>query len=397
MKPSSIDLLSTLVAFDTTSHRSNLNLIQWVADYLVGLGVMPHLTRNNDGHKANLFATIGPQDERGVCLHGHTDVVPVDGQPWESDPFRLIERDGLLFGRGTCDMKGWLACSLAAVPGFLARRLRTPIHLALSYDEEVGCLGAPGMIETFGKTVPTPRIAIVGEPSLMAPVTAHKGVLALETHITGRDAHSSLLHLGVSAATAAAEMAVELHRIAREWMELPGPTGMHPSGPTINVGQLRAGVARNVIAREAQVVWEIRFRASDNPDDLLADALARVQLRLRRGFEEAFGVLRVDTREIARIPAFDAGLDGMAELLARRLGADGHARGVPYGAEAGQYAAAGVPTVICGPGNIEQAHQPNEFIAKSQLAACDLFLARLGEWASEVRLAPQPVPVIAEA
>jgi acetylornithine deacetylase len=397
MKPSSIDLLSTLVAFDTTSHRSNLNLIQWVADYLVGLGVMPHLTRNNDGHKANLFATIGPQDERGVCLHGHTDVVPVDGQPWESDPFRLIERDGLLFGRGTCDMKGWLACSLAAVPGFLARRLRTPIHLALSYDEEVGCLGAPGMIETFGKTVPTPRIAIVGEPSLMAPVTAHKGVLALETHITGRDAHSSLLHLGVSAATAAAEMAVELHRIAREWMELPGPTGMHPSGPTINVGQLRAGVARNVIAREAQVVWEIRFRASDNPDDLLADALARVQLRLRRGFEEAFGVLRVDTREIARIPAFDAGLDGMAELLALRLGADGHARGVPYGAEAGQYAAAGVPTVICGPGNIEQAHQPNEFIAKSQLAACDLFLARLGEWASEVRLAPQPVPVIAEA
>jgi acetylornithine deacetylase len=397
MKPSSIDLLSTLVAFDTTSHRSNLNLIQWVADYLVGLGVMPHLTRNNDGHKANLFATIGPQDERGVCLHGHTDVVPVDGQPWESDPFRLIERDGLLFGRGTCDMKGWLACSLAAVPGFLARRLRTPIHLALSYDEEVGCLGAPGMIETFGKTVPTPRIAIVGEPSLMAPVTAHKGVLALETHITGRDAHSSLLHLGVSAATAAAEMAVELHRIAREWMELPGPTGMHPSGPTINVGQLRAGVARNVIAREAQVVWEIRFRASDNPDDLLADALARVQLRLRRGFEEAFGVLRVETREIARIPAFDAGMDGMAELLARRLGADGHARGVPYGAEAGQYAAAGVPTVICGPGNIEQAHQPNEFIAKSQLAACDLFLARLGEWASEVRLAPQPVPVIAEA
>jgi len=253
------------------------------------------------------------------------------------------------------------------------------------------------MIATFGKSVPKPRIAIVGEPSLMAPVTAHKGVVALETHITGRDAHSSLLHLGVSAATAAAEMAVELHRIAKEWMELPGPAGMHPSGPTINVGQIRAGVARNVIAREGQLVWEIRFRASDNPDDLLDDALARVQLRLRRCFEEYFSVLHVETREIARIPAFDAGAGGMAELLARRLGADGHARGVPYGAEAGQFAAAGVPTVICGPGNIEQAHQPNEFIAKSQLAACDLFLARLGEWASEVRLAPQPSPVGAEA
>jgi acetylornithine deacetylase len=397
MNPSSIELLSTLVGFDTTSHRSNLALIHWVADYLVGHGVLPHLTRNNDGHKANLFATIGPQDEPGVCLHGHTDVVPVDGQPWESDPFRLIERDGLLFGRGTCDMKGWLACSLAAVPHLLARRLRTPIHLALSYDEEVGCLGAPGMIDTFGKDVPKPRIAIVGEPSLMAPVTAHKGVMALETHITGRDAHSSLLHLGVSAATAAAEMAVELHRIAGEWMQLSGPAGMHPSGPTINVGQIRAGVARNVIARESRVVWEIRFRANDNPDHLLDDALARVQLRLRRSFEEQFNVLQVQTLEIARIPAFDAGVGGMAELLARRLGADGPARGVPYGAEAGQYAAAGVPTVICGPGSIEQAHQPNEFIAKSQLAACDAFLARLGEWASEVRLAPEPAPAVAEA
>jgi acetylornithine deacetylase len=397
MKFSSTDLLCTLVAFDTTSHRSNLALIHWVADYLVGHGVMPHLTRNNDGHKANLFATIGPQDEPGVCLHGHTDVVPVDGQPWESDPFRLIERDGLLFGRGTCDMKGWLACSLAAVPDLLARRLRTPIHLALSYDEEVGCLGAPGMIDTFGKDVPKPRIAIVGEPSLMAPVTAHKGVMALETHIVGRDAHSSLLHLGVSAASAAAEMAVELHRIAGEWMELPGPAGMHPSGPTINVGQIRAGVARNVIAREAKLVWEIRFRANDNPDHLLADALARVQLRLRRSFGESFHVLDVQTLEIARIPAFDAGAGSVAELLARRLGAEGPGRGVPYGAEAGQYAAAGVPTVICGPGSIEQAHQPNEFIAKSQLAACDAFLANLGEWASEVRFAPQPAPAVAEA
>ena len=397
MKLSSTELLSKLVAFDTTSHRSNLHLIEWVANYLADLGIDAHLTRNDAGDKANLFATIGPQDEGGVCLHGHTDVVPVEGQPWTTDPFRLTERDGLLFGRGTSDMKAWTACSLAAAPGYAKRGLRTPVHLALSYDEEVGCFGAPRMIESFGKSVPKPRVAIIGEPSMMAPITAHKGCMALETTITGRDAHSSLLHLGVSAATAAAEMAVELHGIAREWMDLPGPMGMHPSGPTINVGRLHAGVARNVIAREGQLMWEIRFRAGDNPGHLLDDVLARVQSRLRRSFGEHFGVLRVETRETARIPGFDAGHGSVAELLVQRLGALGSAQAVPYGAEAGQYAAAGIASIICGPGSIEQAHQPNEFIAASQLAACDAFLARLGEWASEVKLGSPQALQAAEA
>ena len=397
MKLSSTALLSWLVAFDTTSHRSNLPLIEWVANYLADLGVPVHLTRNDAGDKANLFATIGPQDEGGVCLHGHTDVVPVEGQPWKTDPFVLTEREGLFFGRGTSDMKAWIACSLAAAPDLVKRGPRTPVHFALSYDEEVGCFGAPRMIESFGKSVPKPRIAIIGEPSMMTPIIAHKGCIALETVITGRDAHSSLLHLGVSAATAAAEMAVELHRIAGEWMDLPGPAGMVPSGPTINVGVLRAGVACNVIAREGRLLWEIRFRANDNPDHLLEDALARVQSQLRRSFGERFGVLHVETRELARIPGFDAGRGGVAELLVQHLGAHGAAQAVPYGAEAGQYAAAGIPSIICGPGSIEQAHQPNEFIAATQLAACDAFMARLGDWASEVRLSSPQALQAAEA
>jgi acetylornithine deacetylase len=388
MQLSSTELLARLVAFDTTSHRSNLPLIDWVADYLSGLGVRAELTHDVDGKKANLFATVGPVDEGGVCLHGHTDVVPVEGQLWQTDPFRLTERDGLLFGRGSSDMKAWLACSLAAVPSYRARRLRTPIHLAFSYDEELGCLGAPGLIASFGTSVPKPRIAVIGEPSSLTPIIAHKGLLALDTTITGRAAHSSLLHLGVSAISAAAEMAAELHRIGKEWSQWPGPPGMHPSGPTASVGKSSGGFARNVIAAEAHLSWEIRFRANDAPDLLLEQARVRIAARLRESFQEHYEVLRVETRELARIPAFDSEAGGIAERLVRRLGAVGEARGVPYGAEAGQYAAAGVATVICGPGSIEQAHQPNEFISASQVAACDRFLARLGEWASN--MADQP-------
>jgi len=384
MRLSSTELLARLVAFDTTSHRSNLPLIEWVADYLSDLGVQSNLTHNEDGSKANLFATVGPSADGGVCLHGHTDVVPVEGQPWQTDPFRLTERDGRLFGRGTSDMKTWLACSLAAIPSYRARQLQTAIHLAFSYDEEIGCLGAPGMIAAFGKSLPLPRIALIGEPSLMAPIIAHKGLLALDTVITGRAAHSSLVHLGVSAVSAAAEMAAELHLIGKEWSPLPGPRGMKPSGPTVSVGKSWGGVARNVIPREAHLSWEIRFRAGDDPDLLLKDASARIEARLRASFEERFDDLSVETREVSRTPAFDSGADGPAERLARRLGAEGEAHGVPYGAEAGQYAAAGVATVICGPGSIEQAHQPDEFIAASQVAACDRFLAQLGEWASGV-------------
>jgi acetylornithine deacetylase len=384
-------MLGQLVSFDTTSSESNLPLISWVKQYLGKLGVSCHITYNAERTKANLFATLGPSEGGGICLHGHTDVVPVTGQPWSSDPFTLTARNGNLYGRGTCDMKGWLACALTAVPVLLQRKLRTPIHLALSYDEEVGCLGAPGMIATFGHEVPMPKVAIVGEPSMMRPIIAHKGMLALETVVTGQDAHSSLPHLGVSAVSAAAEMAVELHRIGKEWLSLPGPDGMNPPGPTISVGVLRGGVARNVIPRQASLVWEIRFRGSDDVQQLLEDINARVTLRLKRSFGAQFSVLKINTSETATIPPFQAEQGGLAELLARRFGAEGQARAVPYAAEAGQFANAGIPTVICGPGSIDQAHQPDEFVAISQLDACDAFLQQLTDWACEVSLGSEQV------
>lgn len=380
------ELLGKLVSFDTTSHRSNLQLIDWVSQYLAGHGIGNHVTTSDDGTKANLFATIGPADMGGVCLHAHTDVVPVDGQAWHTDPFEIVEAEGLLHGRGSCDMKGFAACMLAAVPMFKERRLKTPVHLALSYDEEVGCLGAPRMIQAFGGAVVKPVIAIVGEPTMMQPVIAHKGLLALTTEFHGRPAHSSMPQLGASAIAAAGEMLSELTQFGHELQSMSYPHAMSPSGPTINVGWMTGGTARNIIAEHACLHWEIRFRDIDNAEDLLALAEERTYARLRRMFGADAGGVRWDTSTLARIPAFCAKESSRAVSLARELGAVGPATAVPYGAEAGQYADAGVDTVICGPGSIEQAHRANEYVSVPQMEACNRFMGRLAQWAQDKAL-----------
>lgn len=377
------ELLSKLIAFDTTSHHSNLQLIDWVMQYLAGYGIGSHVTTNDEGTKANLFATIGPSEVRGVCLHAHTDVVPVEGQAWDTDPFHLTEADGLLYGRGSCDMKGFAACMLAAVPMFCARRLRTPVHLAFSYDEEVGCLGAPRMIQAFGGEVVKPRVAIVGEPTMMQPVIAHKGMLALTTEFQGKPAHSSMPHLGASAIAAAGEMIAELTQFGRELQVMRYPYAMTPSGPTINVGTVSGGEAINIVAGNASLLWGIRFRDIDNAQELLALAERRVRERLRRVFGDDGGGIRCHTAQVGRIPPFCAPESSRALALVRELGAVGAATAVPYGAEAGQYADAGVDTVICGPGSIEQAHRANEFVPIAQLEACNRFMGRLARWAQE--------------
>ena len=381
------EILSRLIAFDTTSRDSNLPLIDWVASYLASHRIAAHTTTSDDGSKANLFATIGPADVGGVCLHAHTDVVPVDGQAWTCAPFALTERDGLLHGRGTCDMKGFAACMLAAVPMLLEQRLQTPVHLALSYDEEVGCLGAPRMIADFGRAVPRPLVAIVGEPTMMKPVVAHKGCIALRTTIEGRPSHSSLPHLGTSALQAAAEMASELHRLSEELQQMRYPHAMHPSGPTINVGLLQAGTARNIVAKDATLHWELRFRDIDDAANLLERIEFRVLERLRTAFGAGrFANLKIHTDELARIPAFRAPDESQAVALTRSCGAVGAATGVPYGAEAGQYADAGIDTVICGPGSIEQAHRADEFVSIAQLEACNRFMVKLAQWARHATL-----------
>jgi acetylornithine deacetylase len=386
MQLTSREILARLVAFDTTSRESNLPLIDWVAQYLASHGIDSHTTTSEDGGKANLFTTIGPDDVGGVCLHAHTDVVPTDGQIWTTTPFELTERNGMLLGRGTCDMKGFAACMLAAVPMLKERRLKTPVHLALSYDEEVGCLGAPRMLAAFGRSVPRPLIAVVGEPTMMKPVIAHKGCVALETHIEGRTSHSSLPHLGASALHAAAIMACVLAELSTELQTMRYPHGMVPPGPTLNAGTLSAGTARNIVAKEAVLQWELRYRDIDNADELLAHAHFRVRERLRAVLGLKVSEFKIDTQELARVPAFCATDESQAVSLLRACRIVGVAGAVPYGAEAGQYRDAGVDTVICGPGSIEQAHRADEFIAIEQMDACNRFMGRLTQWAQQHQL-----------
>ena len=384
---SSRELLAKLVAIDTTSSKTNLDLIDWVSRYLARHNVSAHITTNDAGTKANLFATLGPADEGGICLHGHTDVVPVEGQAWTSPAFELTERDGMLFGRGAADMKGFVACTLAAVPQFLARRLKTPIHIALSYDEEVGCFGTPRMIRTFGSQVAKPQIVIVVEPTLMYPVVAHKGVAAMETRFHGKAAHSSMPHLGANAMTAAAEMVAELGALCRELRTLRYPYPMNPSGPTFNVGTVHAGTARNIVAKEAVIEWEIRYRDTDSLADIQALIERRTGERIRRVLGTDAGGVDWETLEIVRVPSFCVREDGKAVSLLRELGAAGATTAVPYGAEAGQYAEVGVDSVVFGPGSIEQAHKPDEFITLAQLEACNRFMGELATWAQTHHLA----------
>lgn len=374
-------ILATLVSFDTTSRRSNLGLIEWVAAYLERLGIPSQLTFSECKAKANLLATIGPSVPGGVCLHGHSDVVPVDGQVWASKPFELTERNGLLYGRGTCDMKGWIACCLAAAAQFRGLRLRVPVQIAISFDEEVGCFGAPLLIESLGRTAVMPRVVVVGEPTSMQPIVAHKGVLALDTSFWGKEAHSSEPELGISALSAAAELALVIDRANREWSSFPHTIACSPAGPTVHAGTLTAGVARNVVPGHARLQWELRYRPGDDLHALRREVLRRAEADIRARLGERWGQLRVETRETAHVPAFDGRADEAAQVLLRECGIAAPAAAVAYGTEAGQYAAAGMSVVVCGPGSIKQAHQPDEFVSAQQLERCCQFLSKVGDWA----------------
>lgn len=381
--PAARDLLARLVSFDTTSRGSNLALIGWVEAYLDGLGVAHRRVPNADGTKSNLLATIGPAAEGGVVLSGHTDVVPVDGQPWSTDPWTLTERDGRLYGRGTCDMKGFLALALAAAPD-LARGARRPVHLAFSYDEEIGCLGAPAMIDVIRRELPAPAVVVVGEPTSMQAVNGHKGIATFHVTVTGREAHSSLPHQGVSAVMAAVELMASLNRLsARLEAEADPNSPFTPKGPTLTIGLVNGGTAHNIIARECTFVFDLRTPGGRTPQEIIAPFLAECA--------EMDGALKARASEAGvsvemrtSVPPFVPETDGAAETFARRLAGDnGPPRVVAFAAEAGQFQQAGFSTVICGPGSIEQAHQPDEFVEVAQMERGALFMRRLIEWASE--------------
>ena len=375
-----VDILAALVAFDTTSRGSNLALIDYVEAELARLGVTGVRVPNEDGSKASLFATLGPPVEGGVVLSGHTDVVPVDGQPWDTDPWVLTRKGDRLYGRGTCDMKGFLALAMAGAPLFAGGRLKRPVHLAFSYDEEVGCLGAPDLIRAIAARLPRPMAVVVGEPTDMVAVSGHKGVTSFRVTVTGREAHSSLTHLGVSANMAAVRLMNLLVNLAeRLEVEAEPTSAFTPNGPSLTIGQINGGTAVNILARECVFAFDLRTPPGIDPDDLLApffDEAERLDAALKARAPEA----GVSLFRRNKTPAFSNVDDSEAERLARRLAGDnGPSRMVSYAAEAGQFQEAGFSTVICGPGSIDQAHQPNEYVEVSQIERGAAFMLRLVE------------------
>jgi len=378
------DILETLVGFDTTSRHSNLALIEWVEAYLDGHGVPHRRVPNADGTKSNLLATVGPAVEGGAVLSGHTDVVPVDGQAWSSDPFSIVERDGRLYGRGTCDMKGFLALALAAVPDLVAAKPRRPVHLAFSYDEEIGCLGAPAMIEVIRRELPAPAFVVVGEPTDMVAVNGHKGISYFDVTVTGHEAHSSLTHLGVSAVMEAVKLMASLRELAERLERDADPASpFTPKGATLTIGVVHGGTAGNILARECKFLFDLRCPPGLDPDAVLAPFFAQAQA-LDAELKARAPQAGVKVRSHPHVPGFAPEPAGAAEAFARRLAGDnGPPRAVSYAAEAGQFQRAGFSTVLCGPGSIEQAHQPDEFVEISQMERGRAFMRRLAEWAAQ--------------
>ncbi|MDQ7080414.1 MAG: acetylornithine deacetylase [Paracoccaceae bacterium] len=373
------ELLEKLVSFPTVSDQSNLELVNWVADYLKSWGVESHLVFDDTGEKADLYALVGPSTEGGVVLSGHTDVVPVEGQEWGADPFTVVERDGRLFGRGTADMKGFDALALWAVQAAVRRGLKRPLMIALSYDEEVGCLGAPRMIDAMRETLPQAEAVIVGEPSMMKVVTAHKGSVGFKTHVRGFEVHSSLVHTGVSAVMTAARLVEWLRqRLEENIAAPPNPDDalFQPPFTTLHVGVIHGGTASNITARDCEFVADIRCPPSQDPQHWLArymEEVARVEAEIRAIRPEASITV---TPRMAN-PALRPEQDGAAERLARRLTGDNGRHVVSYGTEAGQFQERGHSVVVCGPGDIAQAHQPDEFIMIEQFQAGQRFMERL--------------------
>lgn len=375
---SSVALLKTLVGFDTTSRESNLQLIEFVRDYLAGFDVPCELIYNAERSKANLFATIGPAEQPGIVLSGHTDVVPVDGQPWTVAPFELSEHDGKLFGRGTADMKGYIACVLALVPALVAAELRMPVHIALSYDEEVGCLGVRSLLAELEQRPVKPLLCIIGEPTELKPVLGHKGKLAMRCDVHGHPCHSAYAPLGVNAIEYAAELIGELGRIGQQ---LKAPehhdARFEPPYSTVQTGVISGGKALNIVPADCRFDFEIRALPSQDPtlvaQQLQAYAEHQVLPRMRAVSEHS----AIRFSELSAYPGLATDAQSQAaELIAAFCGSREFGT-VAFGTEGGLFDAAGIPTVVCGPGSMDQGHKPDEFVSRAQLDACDAMLQRM--------------------
>ena len=380
MAVDSIEMITRLVAFDTTSRNSNLELMAFIVDYLDGLGVESELVHNDERTKANLYATLGPTDRAGIALSGHTDVVPVDGQDWHTDPFRVVEKGERLYGRGTSDMKSFIGVCLALAPEFLARDMTTPLHFAFSYDEEIGCVGVRGLIEALARRPLKPSAVVIGEPTEMKVVRAHKGKLSYRCHVRGYETHSSLAHAGVNAVEAAAEAVAYLKIMARRHRDRgPFDAELEPPYTTVHTGTIRGGTALNIVPRDCSFEFEFRHLPEDDPHALLDEFKSHVASHIEPEMHATRAKTGFTFEPMAHIPALATDEDADIVQLAKALTGQNTTGKVAFGTEAGLFQNGGMPAVVCGPGSIEQAHKPDEFIARDQIAQCEAFLRRLFE------------------
>ncbi len=372
-------ILDRLVSFPTVSRGSNLDLIDWLDGYLASHGITAHRHWNEDRQKAALFAHVGPWVPGAVVLSGHSDVVPVDGQSWTSDPWTVTERDGRLYGRGTCDMKGYVALAIWALVEGQSRRLTTPLQLALSYDEEIGCTGAPPMIAAMQGVLPKGGAVIVGEPSLMSLITGHKGGTGYHVHVKGFEVHSSLLPQGVSAIMEGARLIGWVNdRNAAIQARTPSPVAaqFNPPFTTLHVGMIEGGTAHNITAADCRFAVEMRVVPGEDIAEHEA-AFRAEAARLDAALKQVRPEAGVHLDRFFGVPALVPETDGPAETLVRRLTGANTTGVVSYGTEAGQFQDAGYSAVVCGPGDIAQAHQADEFLAVAEFEAGHRFMAGL--------------------
>ncbi|MEM9404306.1 MAG: acetylornithine deacetylase [Pseudomonadota bacterium] len=370
---SSIDMLARLVAFPTVSRDTNLPLIDWVEDYIEAFDARCRRTWNGEKTKANLYAAIGPDAPGGVVFSGHTDVVPIEDQDWHTDPFTLTERDGLLYGRGSADMKGFSAVFLSRLAALDVAAMNKPLYLALSYDEEVGCLGVDRMVNDALTHFSRPQFAVIGEPTRMQIVRAHKSINVFRTVITGRAAHSSQPHRGAGAILAAGRIIEHLEALGRTRRAAAGSSGCEPPWTTVQVGTIRGGTAVNILPAHCEFLWEYRGLPDENPETIYEAIQTFIERQVLPDLREFAPEASIETTAIARVPPLVPDPEGKAEQWVRRLGGvrEGGSGEVAFATEAGSFQRAGISSVVCGPGSIDQAHQPNEFVAVAELDRCE--------------------------
>ena len=380
-----LDILSTLIAFPTVSRNSNLGLIEWLRDYLRSHGVSSRLSYDASAQKANLFASLGPAQAGGILLSGHTDVVPVDGQDWSTDPFKATLHEQRIYGRGACDMKGFLAAILGNIDSLLAAELPRPLHLAFTYDEELGCLGVRTLLRDLEAEQRLPALCVVGEPTDMQVVRAHKGSRNYRCCVRGVEAHASQTQAGVNAIQYAAQIIGRIQQLSDQLATRTYPeSSFETPYSTIQTSLIQGGLARNIVPRDCEFTFGYRYMPQDDADAIFAQVE-------RFAMQQVLGAMRArsaatDVRfdKLSDNPALRPDSNGLfSRFVSGLAGVDGEGTGVSYMTEGGIYQQAGITTLICGPGSIAQAHKPNEFIELSQLARCELFVQALAQQAGD--------------